>query len=95
MGSLKVAVTGLVRQMEVARLGGLTAETVGAVVSPAAPVVNVHRWAPAAGGTAALPASPLPATSVALAAMVAVNRLAVGSRAGMVGVKVAVREAAS
>ena len=37
-----------------------------------APVVKVQTWLPAPGATAALPASPLPATSVAALVTVAV-----------------------
>ena len=94
IASLKVALTALLRQMPAAPASGLTAVTVGAVVSLVAPVVKVHTWLPAPGKMAVLPASALPARSVAALVTVAVNRLPLASVAA-VGVKVTVREAAT
>ena len=90
IGSLKVAFTGLLRQTPALRSGGLTDVTVGGVVSPAAPVLKVHTWLPAPGVAAVLPASALPARSVAAVVTVAVKRLPLASTAA--GAKVAVIE---
>ena len=87
IGSLKVALTAVVRQM-VLPGAGLTAVTVGGVVSPAPPVLNVQTCWPAAGSTAELPARALPATSVAAVLIVARNALLM-ARTPAVGVKVA------
>ena len=95
MASLKVALIRVLVATPSAPAAGTVRVTVGRVVSATTPVVKVQTWEPAPGSTAVLPASVLPATSVTAALTVAVNRLPAGSRAGVVGVKVAVREAAS
>ena len=81
IGSLKVALTVPVRYTPMLPSVGLTAVTVGGVLSPVLPVVKLHTW---------LPASALPARSVAAVVMVAVNTLLFASVAGVDGVKVAV-----
>ena len=92
MASLKVALTTRVRQTPALRSGGLTALTVGGVTSAVAEVVKVQTWLPAAGSTAWLPASALPARSVAAEVTVALKAELL-AKVPPVGVKVTVRAA--
>ena len=70
--SLKVALMPVLAATAVAAAAGTVRVTVGRVVSGAAAVVKLHTWLPAPGATAELPASPLPARSVAAAVTVTV-----------------------
>ena len=70
MASLKVALIAVLVATPVAAAAGRVSVTVGRAVSGAAPVVKVQMWLPAPGGTARLPASALPARSVAALEMV-------------------------